>query len=83
MKLFVVPVLVALLAQFGSLPLLAGRGSSAGELIVWPMIMAIFFGVPSLVVYSAIFGGFRIMSPPPIICLLLGIGIPAAIVMGF
>ena len=82
MKLVLWPVLVAFLVQFGTLPFLIG-GRTAGEIIGWPMIMAIFFGVPSIVVYFIMFGGFRVMSPPPLLAVILGISIPAAIVLGF
>ena len=76
------PALVAVLVQFGTLPLLIG-GRTTGEIIGWPMIMAIFFGVPSIIVYLVMFGGFQVFSPPPSLAVVLGISIPAAIVLGF
>lgn len=82
MKIVVLSALVAVLVQFGTLPFLIG-GRSAGEIIGWPMIMAIFFGVPSVIVYLLMFGGFQFMSPPPSLAVILGIAIPAAIVLSF
>ena len=63
MKSFLLPIVVALIAQFGSLPMLIGA-RSAGEAIGWPMIMAIFFGLPSAIVYLVMFGAFRLAPPP-------------------
>lgn len=82
MKLVFLPVLAALIAQFGTLPILIGA-RSAGEAIGWPMIMAIFFGLPSALLYLVIFGGFRIAAPPSWLAILLGVGIPAVVVLGF
>jgi RsiW-degrading membrane proteinase PrsW (M82 family) len=81
MKLVMLPVAAALLAQFGTLPLLIGA-RSAGEAIGWPMIMAIFFGIPSFVVYFLMFGVFGAISPPRPLAIVLGIAIPATIVIG-
>jgi len=81
MKLVMLPVAVALLVQFGTLPLLIGA-RSAGEAIGWPMIMAIFFGLPSFVIYFIMFGVFGATSPPRPLAVVLGIAIPAAIVIG-
>ena len=82
MKLVMWPVMVAFLAQFGTLPLLIGA-RTAGEIIGWPMIMAIFFGIPSILLYLIMFAAFRAISPPPMLAVILGISIPAAIVIGF
>ena len=82
MKLVFLPVLVALIAQFGTLPMLIGA-RSAGEAIGWPMIMAIFFGLPSLLVYLVMFGAFRAILPPAWLAIMLGVAIPASIVLGF
>lgn len=81
MKLVLWPVLIAFLVQFGTLPFLIGA-RTAGEIIGWPLIMALFFGVPSVVVYFAMFTVFRAMSPPPWLAVMLGTAIPAAIVLG-
>ncbi len=82
MKLFWLPILVALVAQFGSLPILIGA-RTGGEAIGWPMIMAIFFGLPSFLIYLVIFGAFRLTLPPVWIAIPLGCAIPAIIVLGF
>ena len=82
MKLVVLPVAAALIAQFGSLPVLIGA-RSAGEAIGWPMIMAMLFGVPSAIVYLIMFGLFRITAPPLWLAVPLGVAIPATVVLGF
>ena len=82
MKSFLLPIVVALIAQFGSLPMLIGV-RSAGEAIGWPMIMAIFFGLPSAIVYLVMFGAFRLAPPPSWLAVILGVAIPAFVVLGF
>ena len=82
MRLVLLPMLAALIAQFGTLPLLIGA-RSAGEAIGWPMIMAIFFGLPSALIYLIMFGSFRMAAPPNWLAVILGIGIPAIVVLGF
>jgi len=81
MKLVMWPVMVAFLVQFGTLPFLIGA-RTAGEIIGWPLIMAIFFGLPSILLYFIMFGTFGAISPPPGLAVFLGISIPAAIVIG-
>ena len=81
MKLVMLPVLVALLAQFGTLPLLIGA-RTPGEMIGWPMIMAIFFGIPSILLYFIMFGAFGATSPSPALAVILGMSSPAALVIG-
>lgn len=81
MKLVMLPVLVALLAQFGTLPLLIGA-RTPGEMIGWPTIMAILFGIPSILLYFIMFGAFGATSPSPALAVILGMSIPAALVIG-
>lgn len=81
MKLVMLPVLVALLAQFGTLPLLIGARTQ-GEMIGWPTIMAILFGIPSILLYFIMFGAFGATSPSPALAVILGMSIPAALVIG-
>ena len=81
MKLVMLPVLVALLAQFGTLPLLIGT-RNLNESFGWSLILAMFFAPASFLLYVIMFGTFGATSPSPALAVILGMSIPAAIVIG-
>lgn len=82
MTLLLLPTLVAILTQFVISPMLFGARKPA-EILCWGLLMGIFQGIPSLIIYLAMFAIFGAISPSETFAVLLAVAVPALVVVGY